>query len=1124
MTAANTLSRFNPKQPIQLPDVPVLVQELKIINGNLVAVLSDSSEVILGKYKGFAPPHLASSEITVAGAVELTLTDGQKFTTKVIRVDQLTDVSYAGTGAYVGVKESGVVNKDQDPASKLYHLVAKPNFSVSGIVESITTDDVKVTTSGASSVGFGGHMALNRLAPGINNGCYWNTTAPTKWIQIELPVIQTIDAFLIANCNPLQAVTEFKLTHSKDGTTWVDLHTDILDPNGVISKIILPTPIETKMVRLTVLTFVGANGSLGRLDIMATTNRPVPSRVPKLHHLIPSNPVVAINNVLRVVTEDGVEVTASSSYNADYRVWPLIQRRHAEGIIYGTGGPGSWVKIKFPKTVKSKAVLLSNYREYRTHAFKLQISNDDINWETIYEDTLQPIASNVIKICEFVTPVTFIYIRCVTVTAVGENPAGLGRFDVLSAEPDYLLSHAPVVFDPLYFTTTENSDKITIGRTNVPIPTSAVSDGIMQYANYSKFNFVIPANNLEFITASLYSGNGIQRSQAIVFNQTVVNNNRIIHKAPRFTLTKGRYHVRITLALGGAVNGYLWIQDLVTKLEVAKGYPFKNTATTTPDQQSIVADFEFSCIGDANHLAVMLNVASIGLLHNKSQVGGSIEFWKVSNQLTAATAVTPLSPGPQQSPNTWVVFGGERYYHLMAPMNSYWANDIQVSADSELASSNPRNAWKAFDRIFGNNDVVNLWTSANHPATPDTPHWLQVSFPVPTQVDAVALYNGQEHHVTEGRFVGSDNGVDWTTLFEFKSLAAPTQWTQRNPWLVSNPGKYLHYRFIITASNMPTNNHVQIGELLLLSKTNYSATGKIKVDTDHLGGALTTGGLGGGLFDGITPINTSVAAQVAAWSAANTHVIFKVHGSFKLWRTGIDPAKSAIGLFKITRLEDQRDFTLEQLPLLDLETGRWQQFTYALPAGTYRFEHFNVNRVDGEWFFEASPTNVIDGRIRNLVSKPMVADNTNNQIVTASSVSADAAQYQPWNLFNYADDAPGYGWVSHNTLYPTLEAPQWVQIEFTDGPKTINGYYINSRGVDAGPGQFELVGKNKADADWTVIHTVAVNKVFGHLQPIVYLNVGEFTFEQFRLVVTGTTVANKPCGFRHWCLVHDSYN
>jgi hypothetical protein len=631
----------------------------------------------------------------------------------------------------------------------------------------------------------------------------------------------------------------------------------------------------------------------------------------------------------------------------------------------------------------------------------------------------------------------------------------------------------------------------------------------MRYANYSKLEFVLPDNDLGFL------GNTNTLPQAILFNRTVVNNAGIVSYPPRLSLSAGRWRAKVTLAVGGAVNGHLYLQDLMTKQEITRGVPFKSTAVATPDLQSIVAEFNFSCLNQLTHLALMISVASEGKLASKAQVAGTIEFWKVSNQLTAPTANTPTALGPLQSPNTWVTISGQRYYHLVAPMISNWSNDIEVKANVE------QNAWRAFERSFGT-DPSNAWVSSTV-VTEANPHWLQVTFPVPTQVDAVILVDGYQNHPNKGHFIASDDEITWTTLFEFQTEAALSAWTQRAPWTVNNPRKYKHYRFVITRSSNPTNPNVTISELILLTKNNYLDNGKVKLDAEPLSSALTLGS-SLSLVDNIAPIGSNVAAQVASFSAANNHVIFRVHSNFKLWRTGVNSAKTSIGLFKITRLEDKRDFTLEQLPLLDLDTGRWQQFTYALPAGTYRFEHTNSNRVDGEWFFESSPSNIVDGRVRTLVSKAMTVADTNNQLVTASSVSGDSAQYQPWNLFNYTDVAPGYGWVSHNTEYPTTANPQWVQIEFTDGPKTINGYYINSRGVDAGPGAFKLLGKNKIDAEWTTLHTVAVNKVFGHMQPIVYLNIGEFTFEQYRLEITDTTVANKPCGFRHWCLLLDTYN
>lgn len=104
--------------------------------------------------------------------------------------------------------------------------------------------------------------------------------------------------------------------------------------------------------------------------------------------------------------------------------------------------------------------------------------------------------------------------------------------------------------------------------------------------------------------------------------------------------------------------------------------------------------------------------------------------------------------------------------------------------------------------------------------------------------------------------------------------------------------------------------------------------------------------------------------------------------------------------------------------------------------------------------------------------QPMVNQGDHNQIVSTSSDldPGHTGIKAMHGVYPYTD--PNHLWHSG-----TFGSGQWIQVEFTDGPRTVSGYtWRTKRPSGIMPIDYELWGSNNG-TDWTVLHTVVDNPV-----------------------------------------------
>lgn len=272
-----------------------------------------------------------------------------------------------------------------------------------------------------------------------------------------------------------------------------------------------------------------------------------------------------------------------------------------------------------------------------------------------------------------------------------------------------------------------------------------------------------------------------------------------------------------------------------------------------------------------------------------------------------------------------------------------------------------------------------------------------------------------------------------------------------------------------------------------------------------LHGVLNGSGDGRGLFDGLYT-NTWSGIASAYWAGAGQFVVVRIDSDFRLWRRGVASYPTYSSNIAIIRLESGDNFTHRHLILPNNNGTTWDRFTDTLPPGTYRFEWISGWRIDSEWFIEAMPLGSA-GTIKRYRSiyTPMATFAQNNQIASASSYYGTGYHGYRGHLAFKGHPRAGGGecWASADVV-PSAVAPQWLQIRFTDGPRSLDRYVIVNRAGTAGynpPRDWQLLGKNAQDAEWTVVDTVIDNPALG----IGYRNVRDITrvtFDTYRLNVT----------------------
>lgn len=272
-----------------------------------------------------------------------------------------------------------------------------------------------------------------------------------------------------------------------------------------------------------------------------------------------------------------------------------------------------------------------------------------------------------------------------------------------------------------------------------------------------------------------------------------------------------------------------------------------------------------------------------------------------------------------------------------------------------------------------------------------------------------------------------------------------------------------------------------------------------------LHGVLTNSGDGRGLFDGLYT-NTASGIGSAYWSSSSNFVVVRIDSDFRLWRRGVSSYPTYSANIGIIRLESGDNFTHRHLILPNNDGTTWDRFTDTLPPGTYRFEWVSGWRIDSEWFIEAMPLGSAGTtkQYRSIYT-PMTTFAQNNQIASASSYAGGGYPgYRAYLAFKgHPRTGGGECWASANVA-PSVVAPQWLQIRFTDGPRPLDRYVVvNRAGTNSynPPRDWQLLGKNTQDAEWTVVDTVIDNPAFN----IGYRNVRDIsraTFDTYRLNVT----------------------
>lgn len=154
------------------------------------------------------------------------------------------------------------------------------------------------------------------------------------------------------------------------------------------------------------------------------------------------------------------------------------------------------------------------------------------------------------------------------------------------------------------------------------------------------------------------------------------------------------------------------------------------------------------------------------------------------------------------------------------------------------------------------------------------------------------------------------------------------------------------------------------------------------------------------------------------------------------------------------------------------------------------------------WNNDALLTKIPRPMDRTLVSIPMLTASENNQVVTeSSSVDANRVGFRAIKTALITDKTID-AWISSNDIVPWNE--QWIQIEFTDGPRTINSYEVANRyntGVMNSPQGWELRGSNDG-TNWTTIDVQSDHPFNSDSVRLVMDLDSDHTYSYFRFVPT----------------------
>jgi hypothetical protein len=133
--------------------------------------------------------------------------------------------------------------------------------------------------------------------------------------------------------------------------------------------------------------------------------------------------------------------------------------------------------------------------------------------------------------------------------------------------------------------------------------------------------------------------------------------------------------------------------------------------------------------------------------------------------------------------------------NLIPVMTSATTPSGEASASTEASAANP--AWKAFTGVSGDSWIA---VSSGFPPVTDFPQWLRYSFDAAVIVTSwsVDVFWSSVVYPQTVKFQGSNDGTTWTDLDS--RIVSPTD-TQ--PYAITTPGSYLHYRLYIYGTNAP---------------------------------------------------------------------------------------------------------------------------------------------------------------------------------------------------------------------------------------------------------------------------------------------------------------------------------
>jgi hypothetical protein len=636
------LSIYDPTAPITPGRVGPYVKSLSVVDGKLTATMSNSEvPVVLGKYKGPSGLEVTDVEVTEDKRIKVIYSDSSTHLSPVLTSDMNLAAAFSGTGLFVSVDELGY--KSTDVASNgMYYLIPKYSFmnEVQTAGECITVDGVRVYAPPREN-DFPVPAVLARLPQGDNNLYIYPSGTPVanRKVDFEFPIPTTLDGLILANNRYDFATRQFKVSTSLDGVTWVDILTGTMAHSVVPETYTLNEGVKFKYLRFWSVSITG-DGGIGRIDLLTKSNAAVKPKVLDSAYLLPSspefNPGASFNNY---TLKNGIKLTSLGNYNADYHCYWVLRRVYNPGATYVMSGVNSWIQFEFPTPTMITGLIAGNGRaDYRTKQFKIDTSMDGVSWTTVATSTLPntgrsqytPIATN--PVCK--------YVRFTALSGWYENNVGLHRLDLLTGKPGTALVHRPIVFDPVYFGITEKPDSLRISRTAAPSPAIPVIGGVLAYSDYCRLEWVIPSNDL------VLPGYGANNAVVIPMGSLVVNNANATYKPPVLTIPRGRWKVLVSLVVAGVTNGFLILQDSVTKAELARGYAFGSNTSTQTDEHTLSVEFDISCTKPNTSLVLKLMSAAAGRLPSAGKIAGIVQLWKADNDVSSPVVIIPGDIAP----------------------------------------------------------------------------------------------------------------------------------------------------------------------------------------------------------------------------------------------------------------------------------------------------------------------------------------------------------------------------------------------------------------------------------------------------------------------------------------------